>query len=309
MTQLVLNGLVGSKPIGAMAAFGLLRICQKIEMLKGAKLGWMLLDDWIPVLEVPSDVAPQTLSQTLAEEHQRQEFPWLHWDIDLRIPPEKFREQIKKFLSEASRKYRESVDFMASFGSDAFVDANGNVSPTLFHMTSGQQKFLNVLQELEVSLKEPRRNVSSSEEAFRQALFGPWLYDDSEHSLGWDPDMERMHALRYREPSKDKTNKSVRAAVWLSGQSLPIFPTSPGTRRLQTAGFRWENKAYRFSWPIWETAVSLPTLKSLLTHPGLQQGGRQRRQLMGMGVSAIFESKRYSFGQGYGIFRPADLIS
>lgn len=309
MTRLTLGGLVGSKPIGAMAAFGLMNFCHGIPAYKGAKLGWSLQDDWVPFLDIPFKVNPVSFIEKLVEEHGKQTYPWLYWEgkeNDIRVSPERFREQACHSLSEASAQDRQAVDFMAAFGSDVFLDGNGNVAPTHLHMTSANQKFLKLLQALDKSLKTSGK--TDLESAFRQAVFGPWLYQDTEHSLGWDPDMERMHALRFRNPSPDKANRSVRAGVWLAALSMSLFPTCPGTRRIQTAGFHRRNRDYCFRWPLWETPVSLWVLKSLLTHPDIHSGTRENLRLKRIKICAIFESKKHTFGQGYGIFRPAELV-
>ncbi len=67
MTPIELNGLCGSSPIGAMAAFGLLRVCSQISGLGKVTLGWKQSSDWHPVLNVgegasnATDIASSTV--------------------------------------------------------------------------------------------------------------------------------------------------------------------------------------------------------------------------------------------------------
>jgi hypothetical protein len=44
--QIDLPGLCGSSPLGALAAFGLFRVCGEVPELADAKLFWRLEDDW-----------------------------------------------------------------------------------------------------------------------------------------------------------------------------------------------------------------------------------------------------------------------
>ena len=88
-----------------------------------------------------------------------------------------------------------------------------------------------------------------------------------DHSLGWDPQTQRLHALRGKIPEHDKENRSVRAAVFLASLALPMFPCFAVAGGLQTTGFHREDNDDWFSWPIWREPISLATLRSLLSHP------------------------------------------
>jgi hypothetical protein len=71
----------------------------------------------------------------------------------------------------------------------------------------------------------------------KEALFGPWKYVHDEHSLGWDPQGQRLHALRNKAPTNDAKRRSVCAAVFLATEALPLFPSFAVRNRLQTTGF------------------------------------------------------------------------
>jgi hypothetical protein len=77
----------------------------------------------------------------------------------------------------------------------------------------------------------------------REALFGPWRYEDPQHSLGWDPSAERLHALRSRSPTKDAP-QGVAAAVWLAFEALPLFPCFLSGGSLVTRGFVRRGREY-----------------------------------------------------------------
>ena len=69
MTRIELNGLCGSSPIGAMAAFGLLRVCSQISELGAVALGWKQTSDWHPVLEVSEGASSATDVARLLTNH------------------------------------------------------------------------------------------------------------------------------------------------------------------------------------------------------------------------------------------------
>src|SRR2546422_48910 len=80
---------------------------------------------------------------------------------------------------------------------------------------------------------------------------------DDEHSLGWDPNSQRLHALRNRAPTNDDQNRSVAPAVFLATQALPLFPCFASGEDLHTTGFYRDNGEDWFSWPIWHNPISL----------------------------------------------------
>ena len=166
---------------------------------------------------------------------------------------------------------------LAALASDLAL-RNGVLQSTFLDLTSGNQLFLKSILALagqrdDRGKKKKKENKDLqqeqvTEEAIREALFGPWQYRDDHHSLGWDPQTQRLHALRHKLPEQDKANRSVRIAVFLASQALPIFPcfvTDHG--RFRTTGFFRENGEDWFSWPIWRVPITLETLRSLVTHP------------------------------------------
>src|SRR5262249_19301816 len=130
-------------------------------------------------------------------------------------------------MSTATPTHRATVDFLAAYGSE-LVTQKGVIHTTPFDMTSGQQQFLALVAAL---AQDFRQNAQRTSEAFVEALWGPWRYRDRVHALGWDPDGERLHAYEARSPTKTPA-RSVRAAVWLAFEALPLFPTAAVAGRL-----------------------------------------------------------------------------
>jgi hypothetical protein len=85
----------------------------------------------------------------------------------------------------------------------------------------------------------------------------------------------------------------------------------PTETRLRTTGFRTQNRAHEFTWPIWTQPASVDTVRSLI---GLQELGKDtpdRAQLQIMGVDDIFRVQRVRIGQGANFkvsFRPARAV-
>lgn len=299
--EIVLTGLIGSNPLGALAAFGLLRACSEIQQISQPRLYWRMEDDWTAVLSARSNLDEETIVEQLATRQQARNLDVFSWSDDIRVQPENYRLHLIQHGQAATSCDRLSADYYVAFGSETVTDGSKRlVKPTAFHMTSGQQKFLKNVRELATSFSDDCAGP------LKEALFGPWKYEDEYHSLGWDPMTERLHALRHRAPTNE-TPRSVRAAVWFAAEALPLFPTARVGERLATTGFTRRNGITRLTWPIWSTAVGVETLKTLLAASELfsLEGWESLRR---RGVTAIYESIRSEFGQGYAILRPATLV-
>ncbi len=299
-TEIELTGLTGSSPIGALAAFGLLRLCAEIEVLSQTKLGWRRRDDWFAVLSLSGDINKEALVALLSEHLRKQPTDVFEWHQDGRELPNAYKTLLRSAVESASWDQRRKCDFFAAFASEMAVDSTDKelIKPTAFYMTSARQQFLSTAQKLAKAYRKDQP------EKLNEALFGPWLYRDQQHALGWDPAAERIHALRYMEPSKDKKNRSVNFAIRLALEALPLFPVFPDKNgRLSTSGFVRIKRENVFQWPLWQAPISLDVLKTLLTSELGDDKNLCRR-----GVNALYKSIRSEFGQGYGIFRPAQLV-
>lgn len=311
---IALSGLIGSHPLGALAAFGLLRWSADIPALHGARLHWEQQDDWVAVLTPPTPLAPEALCQLLLDAHASDGWAHLDGPPTLRMPAAEFRERCLNDALSARPDARFAADFDAACGCEVIArDRDGTLTPTRLDMTSAQQGLPKDLAKIAASLIRPRRQNKQRRtplDAAREALFGPWSYPDAEPTLGWDPDAERLHALRPLAPTDDNANKSVRFAVWLAHRALALLPALAQGTRLQTSAFVVEARRaqYRLRWPLWETALGLDSLAALLTCSELTGDGNAIARLHARGVVAVYESTRHEFGQGYAVLRPARLI-
>lgn len=315
MNSICLTGFAGSEPLGALAAFGLLRFCSGHPKLPRLRLSWRLATDWTAILISDEPLPKDLLLDILVErQHGRGTAPFLTWNDDLKVSPAEFAAQLRKTRDHATSHHREDADFFGSFASETVVArSTGDTKPTAFHMTAGQQQFIKSARVMASSLdssrplggRETLQAVTTEiRQAFAEALFGPWRYADAHHSLGWDPSREALHALSAIAPTKAGPS-SVRAAVWLAFEALPLFPCMSRSKTLLTRGFDAKSSAYY--WPIWDNPISLDTLRSLLGMSAILEPSLNRGELRSRGIRAVFRSERNTDSNGRSTLRSAVL--
>jgi hypothetical protein len=295
-----LPGLRGHHPLGFRAACGLLRSCMGYSDLGRIKLAWTGAQGngyFIAVLFAERKLDIPTLTQALNWQcKQTWESPAFTWSskIDDR---EKYRKAAQCQLDQKrDSKSADALMALAALASDVVVN-KGSLRSTMLDLTSGNQRFLgSVLDLAGRPAKSNGRPDHLSEDAVHEALLGPWRYRDDHHALGWDPDTQRLHALRHKLPEKDTESRSVRAAVFLATQALPLFPCFAVDRNLYTTGFHRDNGEDWFSWPIWRDPISLDTLRSLLAHPFTAD-------LQRLGVELVYRCRRVRTGGAEGNYQ------
>lgn len=291
--SLELRGLVGSNPLGALAAFGLLRVLA--PSLPEVRLSWRRSHDWIAVLHGGPWADPSHLTSHLVDWFSQRPTDDLDWTLDdVRVGADAYRRTLRDAVTGSPWL----AERLQAFAADGAIDQQKQlVKPTAFFMASGQMSWLGGLREI-------HRALRSDGALWSEALFGPWRYATALHSLGWDPAGERLHALRGRAPTAEKP-RSVAAATWLAFEALSSYPAFGVARREQTVGFRRTRGGHAFAWPIWTDPLDLDTVELLLqadlTPKPTSTAGRP-------GVAAVFRSARFTFGQGYAVFRPAERV-
>jgi hypothetical protein len=291
---LALTGLRGDHPLGFLAACGLLLLlsCEESAELGETRLAWTRSEttgSFIAALYAGQtlDIAwlSKVINQRCAATRESPAFKWSTKIDDRR----KYRDAAHPILAQnnVSPRDREALDVFASLASDLITTDKGSLQSTLLDLTSGNQRFLKSILEL---------SKPFTEDAVREAVLGPWQYSDDHHSLGWDPQTQRLHALRNKLPEKDKSSRSVRAAVFLAVQSLRLFPCFVRGGKLHTTGFYTNDNEDWFSWPIWRAPASLDTLRSLLVHPF-------SADLKKRGVYTIYRCRRIRTGGAEGNYQ------
>lgn len=308
MSRIELDGLIGSHPLGALAAFGLLRLLSLEEhhppsLEKPPVLSFIEKDDWIAVIDSRFE-SLEELETFLVEWSARDpRVLAVFGEEDVRVPPSTFRATLRATLSEETEDL-DLASFLVALAADGAEDQSKHlVKPSPFYMASGQQSFIDTMRRIHGRVKK--------REVWREALLGPWTYATEEWAAGWDPGSERLHALRAEAPTKDKTT-CVAAAVRLAFEALPLFPTFSIAGVVHTVGWVERQRLDRFRWPIPSVPLSVETLRVLVASSDLLErvdklprrggeNGRPKRE----GIAAIYESVRHEFGQGYAVFRPS----
>ena len=295
-----LPGLRGHHPLGFLAACGLLQSYAGWPESGQAKLAWMDSKgsgNFVAVLFAETKLDIPTLTKLLNWRcDQTRKSPAFTWSskIDDR---EKYRKAARRLLDqERESGSSDALTAFAALASDV-VTKKDSLRSTMLDLTSGNQRFLeSVLVLAGKSAKGNGKPRPISEEAVSEALLGPWQYRDDHHALGWDPETQRIHALRGKLPEKDKANRSVRAAVFLATQAIPLFPCFARGRNLYTTGFHRMDDEDWFSWPIWRDPISLDTLRSLLVHPFTED-------LKHRGVELVYRCRRVRTGGAEGNYQ------
>ncbi|MCL5881411.1 MAG: hypothetical protein M1592_02365 [Candidatus Thermoplasmatota archaeon] len=296
VNELELSGIIGSTPIGFMAALGIIRICTMDDRAGTARISWKQNDDWVAVLNTDAGLSEDDLISSIFSFMQAEKQSFFHMD-DVRMEPDKFKGYALELINSATYSVRSKADYWTAFGTELIVDkSKGLIKPSSFYMSTGKQKFLG-------KVKKSMERITKAR--IHEALFEPWKYDDShELAMGWDPSTHRIHALRKKDPSSDDSNLCESAAEWLAYESLPMFPTVVGKDgRVATSGF---SDTY-FTWPIWNVPVELDTVRTLILSREIFDES-VRNRIAARGVAAIYRSRRFEFSKGYGVFLPGELI-
>jgi len=320
MTEIVLTGLEGSNPIGALASFGLLRMSSRINEMKGTRLRWKVkdedgyqTDEALAVLDVPGQIDKEKLIEYI-HIYVKKEYDSGQYDNifgldkkdDKKTESKKFKSWTEKLNENASSDEREEIDYLSAYGSEVSTNKKGNIKKTLFYMISGQQTFF-------ITTREIYDVVDRNSEKIREALFGPWKYEDDVHSLGWDPQTTRLHAYRDKDPSPEKLQSNA-GVILLALQALPLFPSIPYQSSiskgviLKTTGFKIEGENEIFIWPIWEPFIGIDTLKTLLSSQELANGADSREVLERRGVVAVYKCERLEGEKGRFFFSSPEVV-
>lgn len=295
MKSFKLNGLLGSHPLGALASFGLLRLLSDKDPT--ATLCFEMEDDWIARISSSSIDGEDALVSNLVHWINSDELiAATDWADDVRVEPSVYRDLLRRTMDGGPRA---RLDIMSALVADGAQDAQkGLIKPSAFYMVSGQQSFLGGVREV---LAQARK---SPEAIAREAILGPWRYLVRLHSLGWDPNTERLYALRSRAPTSEKPS-CVAGAVLLGLWALPLMPSISQEGRASTIGFLRRRKTQTYSWPVFSAPIGIGDLKTLLQigREGWMSSNKRRS-----GIEAIFESERFEFGQGYAVLRPAHVV-
>ena len=301
--SVVLSALDGSNPLAFLAALGAFRLLSLED--GGVHLRWTRRTVWHPEL-VGMDSADRVcdLLEKAAIELPLAEFGALGENIT--VDPATFSGFVEPAYEQAKHGRRDVADYAAAFGSEVLEQRGKDrieYTDWCFITGSGRQDFVKTMRGLVGKVKR---------EHIQDALFGEWKRGKS-LSMRWDPADAAEYAFRWGNPSAEGAS-SVWGANLLAVHALPLFPAQPTSKGLRTTGFHYGGGQWReFTWPIWDQAIGLDTVRSLLASPDLQHGdGRlEREELRARGITEVYRSPRVRIGQGRNFkvnFRPARAV-
>jgi hypothetical protein len=299
VTTIELGPLVGTNPLAFLAALGAMDVVRRSRPSCSPTLRWT--DGLTPqaVLQGPRDI--DDLIQLCDSDRQH----WLSSPLlsplngakpppDLRMKPGELRAWAAHVAVSPNRA---DADLFCALVSEGAVAGNGDTKPTHLDFTAGQQRFLDMLRHLASAVTPPD---------FDEALRGPWRYESTLPSLGWDSRGERIYALRGTDPAGEKRT-GVPGADWLAFLGLAFFPVATSDTSLLTTGCSEAWKRGWFRWPLWSPPIEAKTIRSLVGDPTIATESTE--VWCSRGLSMVLEAPiRRSAQGGYGSFGPATRL-
>ena len=297
--EILLNGINGANPLGFLAAVGTLRVLSLDA--DATRLRWKKHENaWRPVLTIDTPLDENAfvdrLSTKLATSIPEEVFAL---GDNPSVPFDVFRAYAEASAMTALNGHRVRADFAAALAGEYPLDKDGKVPDTALRTMSGagHQHFLKFMRNFTEQVQPSH---------LHKTLFESWRYDDpvQNMTLRWDPSDDNRYALRWSDPSGDpdrKTSGSMWGANRLAVEALPLFPTLPAHRQLETVGFHTQGarKTY-WSWPIWETPTDLDSVRSLLDMADVQRSDRPDLYPGGLsarGITEVYRSRRLTTGK------------
>jgi hypothetical protein len=278
----------GSNPLGFLCALGAFLVLSEAFPAADVRLSWRWSGGWRPVWKLDITDSQPEICDTIFKALTDGDEYMLGGKADLNLLPNEFRLLLLEAAASATMTERKRADILAAYGCEATLDRKGNIRRTALCLINGQghQHLLTAITAL---AKEMTRNHVV------QALFNPWLYQDTGRgrSFRWDPVENRQYALRADNPSGVPI-RIVHGANRLAVEALRLFPTVPAQRSLETTGFTRSSDGAFFTWPIWQPAVSLATVRSLLTIGELRNETDLREKLSARGVNVLYRCRRFN---------------
>lgn len=220
--------------------------------------------------------------------------------------PEEFTQWLDA-VYEADIEEDPDVDLWCGLLIQGGLTGKGWSRSTIFDFTSGQKQFLKIARSVGAGLDEGKLS---------EALIGPWKWESTESTLGFESSGQRLGALRAIPPGDD-TTRGVPGADWLAFLGLAYYPLSlvPARDRPRVVtpacDPTWDRSAFR--WPVWRNPLTHREIAAVVTHPGLVGSRVEERitspeELAAMGVQSVWQCPIVHFGQGYGAFGPPARI-
>lgn len=292
MTDLVLDPLAGSSPLGFLAALGALDVAQRTDPAERHTLHWT--EELVPRAVLGGvDSLDHLIEQVLVDRNRWRRSALLTLPASDLKPPDT---ELHDWAGTMAERSREESNLFTGLLAEGARAGNYAAKPTHLHFTAGQQQFLTMVRTLADALDHAK---------VEEAVRGPWLYSWPLPTLGWDTRGERVYALRGSDPSKEKRT-GVPGADWLAFLGLTFFPAFARDGKLLTTACDPDWKSGSFVWPLWDVPLVPMAVRSLLTFGTLRDEAEGERRARG--VFRVWEAPITRSEQGgYGSFRAPQL--
>lgn len=295
MNTLALDGLDGRNPLAYFAALGCLAAVSRMVPDAAPRLTWRRDPLPRPLLHGSGLNADELIAALDLDREAWGESPALRFEG---LPDVKLDGDQQRRYLEACRDAPDggrSSGLAAALIAEGAYAKKGDGKPTDLHFTAGQQKFLVIARELQ-------REVAPND--LEEAIFGPWRYERSLPTFGWDLSDDRVYAYGFSDPSKTK-KYTVPGADWLALVGLSAFPArNAGDQAIPPGGSgTWKHGEFR--WGLWTVPLSWDGSRALIrTEFASAQASRLRSSLFRVYSSRI----RRSDQGGYGSFSPSSVV-
>jgi hypothetical protein len=214
------------------------------------------------------------------------------------VHAERFRRFVEEAFERADVRDRRTADFATAFGCEC-INRDDSIQPTRLSKQNGNSG-KNMLRDTAALMQGIRP------ERLRASLFAEWDYGDEGLGLGWDPRDVRPFAFQAVDPGTTPS-VTMHGANLLAYEALPLLPTAPTSRDLATTGTAKVEREEFWSWPIWEAAVGVDVIRTLLALPELHRATPRYERLTPLGIRAVFRSQHYKEGKSQRL-RPAKAV-
>ena len=188
------------------------------------------------------------------------------------------------------------ADAMASQACDAVLDGKGVVQNTPLSFSNGAsgQCLLKAFRTL--------AGIVTAEQVTGSLVGNASRYMPGETPLNWDPADQRDYALAWASPEDKQLNPKQTdvAANALALIGLSLLTACPVAHRLEPIAWRQRGPEQGFSWPLWETPLSAPAVRSLLV--SVPDTDDDRRA---MGIAGVLTAARINPTGKRNFFAPA----
>jgi len=307
---LLFPGLDGVNPLGFLAALGLLRVLTHIPEVAPVRMTWTPSGcTLVPVIHncsestLNADEILRMLDEHLIDDIAKHPVQLLDALSGASDDEPKRRQIFLDRLDSAVESDRTLADWLAALGSDfAPSDAINQLQTTRRDYYYGN--LTSVIK-------------TTTMDHLRRAIFQSWDYADplDNQSLHLDPSEDRRHAHQWNKPAGDPDRKKaggMLGANRLAIEAIPLFTSFPEAGTLRTVGFTGNRSTNtRWTWPLWNIAIQLDVVQSLVQRPEFQQESIQPGDLTMLretGVAAIYRTQRILVGKTPN-FTPARRIA